>query len=324
MSASIYVLYSACNTDATANYQLPNMVTDVAANLCMFCDKVLFLLHSTAVKARSVTPDRVVVGRVTQTLTIECEAIVNLNDTAVTFTWTMGNGKLKETRNVSTVDGMATDTFKIMELNIADYRGKSLECHPSNAIGEYNFTRFNISVELFPPPEITKFGFQPDSKDAVVCEWLPVNDTGYPGASVGGYYIELARDKDGSVIEARANVTGGNDSYVFSVEECSKEYWVRIKAVSGKQDISSFSVWTRTEAVGCPLIVSPGTCKASVTHALCMHDVTEVASQLSTAYLLHFHCQFSVYEHACGGVSSQYCLTLDLSFTISSGMSLTP
>ena len=284
-----------------ATQMLPDMVTNVAVNLCMFCDKVLSLLHSTAVKARSVTPDRVVVGRVTQTLTIECKAIVNLNDTAVTFTWTMGNGKLKET-NVSASDRMANDTLKIMELTIADYHGKFLECHPSNAIGEYNFTRFNISVELFPPPEITKFAFQPDSKDAVVCKWLPVNDTGYPGASVGGYYIELARDKDGSVIEARANVTGGNDSHVFSVEECSEKYWVRIKAVSGKQDVSNFSVWTPTEAVGCPLIVSPGTCKAYATQALCMHAVTEVASQLSTACPLHFHCQFSVYEHACGGV----------------------
>ena len=247
------------------------MVTDVAVNLCMFCDKVLFLLHSTAVKARSVTPDRVVVGRVTQTLTIECEAIVNLNDTTVTFTWTMGNGKLKETRNVSASDRMARDEFKIMELNIADYDGKSLECHPSNAIGEYNFTRFNISVELFSPPEITKFAFQSDSKDALVCEWLPVDVTGYPGASVEGYYIELARDKDGSVIEVSANVTGGNDSHVFSVGDCSRKYWVRIKAVSGKQDVSSFSAWTPTEAVGCPLIVVPGMCKASVTQALCVH-----------------------------------------------------
>ena len=230
---------------------------DVAVNVCLFCDSSAFP-HSHVVMARSVTPNRSVKGRVTQTLTIKSKAKVNLEDTSVTFTWKIGDQEY--TRIVPATDGIATNEFVIKDLNMAEYHGKFLDCYPSNTVGGYNFTRFDISVELFPPPNITKFAFRPDSKDAVDIEWLPVNVTGYPDASVEEYYIELARDKDGSDIEARFNVTGGNISHAIPVEDCSVDYWVRIKAVNGDHDVSTFSAWTALTATGCPLVAVPGMC----------------------------------------------------------------
>ena len=217
---------------------------------------------SNAVKARAITPSSTVVGRVTQTLTIECKAKLNLNDTEVTFTWMMGDKVIRmNTKNVSASDGgIAKDAYDISELSTGEHNGTSIECRPENAIGVYNSTWFTISVELFPPPVITTFAFQPDSKDAIVVKWQPVNVTGYPRVSVERYFIELARDKDRSVIVANATVTRDNVSHVFPVDECSINYWVRIKAVSSKQDISNFTKWTPTKAVGCPLISDePGT-----------------------------------------------------------------
>ena len=228
---------------------------DVAVNVCLFCDSSAFL-HSLAVMARSITPNRSVKGRVTQTLKIKSKARVNLEDTTVTFTWKIGDQEY--TRRVPAMDGMATDEFVIKDLNMAEYHGKALDCYPSNSVGGYNFTRFDISVERFPAPNITKFAFQPDSKDTVDIEWLPVNVTGYPGASVEEYVIELARDKDGSDIEARFNSTGDDVSYVIPLKECSMDYWVRIKAVNGDQDVSEFSDWTAITATGCPLVAVPG------------------------------------------------------------------
>ena len=190
---------------------------------------------------------------------------MNLEDADVTFTWKIGDD-IVDTITVRATNGMAKATLVIPRLSMEKYHGKSLECHPKNDIGVYNFTRFSISVEHFPPPNITKFRFQPDRKDAVDVEWLPVNVTGYPGASVEEYYIELARDKDGSDIEARATVKRGNVSHVshvshvFKVDKCSKSYWVRVKAVNGNQDVSRFSGWMSLEPVTCPIVTAPGMC----------------------------------------------------------------
>ena len=198
------------------------------------------------------------VGRVTQTLTIECKATGNLEDASFTFDWELGD-KAKESFNVSATDGMATSTYMITGLSMENHE-QTLECHPSNKIGNRNFTQFKISVELFPPPNVTKFAFQSDRKDALDIEWLPVNVTGYPGASVEKYYLELARDKDGSDIADSTFVPGGNASHVFTVDECSPNYWVRIKAVNGNQDVTSFSGWVNfTIAVNCPVVATPGT-----------------------------------------------------------------
>ena len=211
-----------------------------------------------AVQAIAVTPDTTVVGRVTQTLKLECTAKINSDDTNVNFTWKLGGDEVSRVTVLHPTNEMASAAFYITRLSVEKHHDQVFECHPNNAIGGENFTEFKISVELFLPPEITKLAFQPDRKDALDVEWLPVNVTGYPDASVGGYYIELARDKDGSVIEASATVTGGNVSHVFSVEECSENYWVRIKAVSDTQDVSSFSGWVPLEAVNCPIITVPG------------------------------------------------------------------
>ena len=207
-------------------------------------------------KAVTITPDKTVLGRVTQTLTLECKAMVNVDDTNVTFTWKkMGNGVVGITTVFYPTNGMATATLHIRSLSVEEHHGQSYECHPRNAIGSGNFTRFKISVEQFPPPNITKFAFQPDSRDAVDIEWLPVDVTGYPGASVEEYVIELARDKDGSDIEGKFNVKGDNVSYVIPVKDCSMDYWVRIKAMNGNQDVSTFSDWTPLESVNCPVVV---------------------------------------------------------------------
>ena len=201
--------------------------------------------------------DQTVVGRVTQTLTIECKAKVRLGDDRVNFTWNIGDSK--EISIVDAANGMATSIYTIIGLNMEKYHEQTLECHPTNAIGGHNFTQFKISVELFPPPNVTKFAFQRDRKDALDIEWLPVDVTGYPGASVEKYYLELARDKDGSAIVDSTFVPGGNASHVLKVTECSKNYWVRIKAVNGNQDVTSFSGWVPAEAVQCPVITVVGT-----------------------------------------------------------------
>ena len=202
--------------------------------------------------------DQTVVGRVTQTLTIECKAKVRLGDDRVNFTWNIGDSK--EISIVDAANGMATSLYTISELNMEKYHEQTLECHPTNAIGGHNFTQFKISVELFPPPNVTKFAFQRDRKDALNIEWLPVDVTGYPGASVEKYYLELARDKDGSAIVDSTFVPArGNASHVLKVTECSKNYWVRIKAVNGNQDVTNFSGWVPAEAVQCPVITVVGT-----------------------------------------------------------------
>ena len=188
---------------------------------------------------------------------------MNSDDTDVTFTWKTGDVVL-DTTTVHATNRMATAEWVICELSLEKHHSKIVECHPSNAFGKHNFTRFDISVKLFPPPVITKFMFQPDRKDAIDVEWLPVNVTRHPFVLVEAYYIELARDKDGSHIEATDTVTGGKASHIFSVDDCSNRYWVRIKAViSNNQDISSFSDWVPVEPVSCPVIV-PGMSMATI------------------------------------------------------------
>ena len=209
-----------------------------------------------AVKAVTITPNQAVLGRVTQTLTLECKAMVNVDDSNVTFTWKkMGSGVVNTATVFSPTNGMATATLDIPSLSVEEHHDQSYECHPGNAIGSGNFTSFKITVELFPPPNITKFAFQPDSKDAVDIEWSPVDVRGYPGASVEEYYIELARDKDESDNKKSYTIKGSNTSHAISVEECSKDYRVRIKAVNGDQDVSTFSDWTPLESVNCPVVV---------------------------------------------------------------------
>ena len=244
--------------------------------------------HSHAVKAVAVTPHGTVVGRVTQTLKIDCKAQANLDDADVTFTWKTGDDII-DTTTVRTTNGKATVELVIPGLSVEKHHDQSFECHPRNAIGVGNFTRFKISVELFPPPVITKFIFQPDSKDAIDVEWLPVNVTGYPGASVEEYYIELARDKDGSDIEARATVKRGNVSHVFEVNECSNRYWVRIKAVNGNQDVSSFSGWVSLEPVTCPIINVPGMCMLLYFRAYTTYACTPPPSVLQLRHQILLH-----------------------------------
>ena len=225
--------------------------------VCILIQRSFLLSFShCAVKAVTLTSDKTVLGRVTQTLTLECKAVVNVDDTNVTFTWKkMGNGVVSTKTVFSPTNGTATATLDIRSLSIEDHHDQSYECHPRNAIGSGNFTRFKISVEQFPPPNITKFAFQPDSRDAVDIEWLPVDVTGYPDASVEEYFIELARDKDGSDIEGGFNAKGDDVSYAIPVKDCSMDYWVRIKAVNGDQDVSTFSDRTPLESVNCPVVV---------------------------------------------------------------------
>ena len=263
----------------------------------------------------------------TQTLKIDCKAKVNLEDANVTFTWKIGDDV--DTITVRTANGMAKATLVITRLSMEEYHGKTLECHPDNGIGVYNFTRFNISVEHFPPPNITKFRFQPDRKDEIDVEWLPVNVKGYPGASVEEYYIELARDKDGSLIEDRATVKGGNVSlsHVFKVDKCSKSYWVRVKAVNGNQDVSRFSGWMSLEPVTCPIVAAPGmcmplyviwyysSCKATTDHLPYIPcnslysaggSLTECV-QLNAGCSLHVHCNIIIMHLWCY-CCMQYCI----------------
>ena len=209
-----------------------------------------------AAKAIAVTPDMTLVGRATETLKIECRAKVNLDDTNVTFVWKTDDD-MEDTTTAQATNGMATYSLLICELNLENHHDKLLECHPSNSFGEYNFTSYRILVELFPPPNVTKFAFQPDRKDAIDVEWLPIKKEPRLFVPMEEYYIELARDKDGSDIEASYTVTGGKVSHTFSAVECSNRYWVRIKAVTrGYQDISSFSGWVPIEPVSCPLITT--------------------------------------------------------------------
>ena len=221
-----------------------------------FCDNYFSYPLLCAAKAIAVTPDMTLVGRVTETLKIECRAKVNLDDTNVTFVWKTDDD-MKDTTTAQATNGMATYSLLICELNLEKHHDKLLECHPSNSFGEYNFTSYRILVELFPPPNVTKFAFQPDRKDAIDVEWLPIKKATRLFVPMEEYYIELARDKDGSDIEASYTVTGGKVSHTFSAVECSNRYWVRIKAVTrGNQDISSFSGWVPIEPVSCPLIAT--------------------------------------------------------------------
>ena len=86
-----------------------------------------------AVKAVTITSDKTVLWRVTQTLTLECKAMVNVDDTNVTFTWKkMGSGVVNTTTVFSPTNGMATAALDIPSLSVEEHHDQSYECHPRN------------------------------------------------------------------------------------------------------------------------------------------------------------------------------------------------
>ena len=108
-----------------------------------------------------------------------------------------------------------------------------------------------------PPPVVVSFRFDPDHQNMVNVTWLPIS-LGHPGISVDGYYVEVSRNRNGSDIVANGTVAAGDTSFVLSVGEYSDEYWVRIKAVQGNLDASSFSDWFAIDLV--PLLSISGVC----------------------------------------------------------------
>ena len=209
-------------------------------------------LHLTAVKAVAVSPGGPKVGRVTQTLLLLCEAQGNMEDAAITFTWMKGD-EVVQTSVIDTVSGRAASVLEIENLSVDEYHEETIQCHPSNSFGGANFTEFLISVELFPPPGIVSFRFDPDNPDMVMASWNRVNVTDYPDASFDGYIFEIAKDENGSEIVASRMVAASNLSFISSLtDEFSDRYWVRIKAVKNRQDFSGFSEWFPIETVPSP------------------------------------------------------------------------
>ena len=217
---------------------------------------LLCLLSSTAVKAVAVSPGGPKVGRVTQTLLLLCEAQGNMEDASITFTWMKGD-EVVQTSVEDTVSRRASSVLEIENLSVDEYHEETIQCHPSNSFGGGNFTDFLISVELFPPPVIVSSRFDPDNPDMVIASWNPVNLTHYPNASLDGYYIEVSRDRNDNDIVAMGTAAGSDTSFVLSVGEYSVKYWVRIKAVKGNLDVSSFSGWFQVDSrLPPPVIVS--------------------------------------------------------------------
>ena len=224
----------------------------------MICHlSLLFSLSSTAVKAVAVSPGGTKVGRVTQTLLLLCEAQGNMEDASITFTWMKGD-EVVQTSVKDTVSGRASSELKIENLSVDEYHEETIQCHPNNSFGGANFTEFLISVELFPPPVIVSFRFDPDNPDMVIASWNPVNLTHYPDASLDGYYIEVSRDGNDNDIVSMGTAAGNDTSFVLSVGEYSDKYWVRIKAVKGNLDVSSFSGWFQVDPF-LPLLPPPVT-----------------------------------------------------------------
>ena len=216
----------------------------------MICHlSLLFSLSSTAVKAVAVSPGGTKVGRVTQTLLLLCEAQGNMEDASITFTWMKGD-EVVQTSVKDTVSGRASSELKIENLSVDEYHEETIQCHPNNSFGGANFTEFLISVELFPPPVIVSFRFDPDNPDMVIASWNPVNVTHYPNVSLDGYVFGIAKDENGSEIVTNGTVAASNFSFIFSLtDKFSDGYWVRIKAVKDNQDVSGFSEWFRIETV---------------------------------------------------------------------------
>lgn len=188
----------------------------------------------------------------TQTLLLLCEAQGNMDDASITFTWKKGD-EVQQMRDENTVSGRAASVLRIENLSVGKYHNKTIQCHPSNSIGGYNFTSYLLLVEPFPPPDIVSFRFDPDRPGMLVANWQPVDVTAYPGASLDSYYFEIARDKNGNDIVANDTVAAGNLSFIFSLQdEFSGGYWVRIKAVKDGQDVSGFSAWVPIESVDRP------------------------------------------------------------------------
>ena len=194
--------------------------------------------------AVAVSPNQTTVGRVTQTLLIHCVARGNVNDSAITFTWKQGDRVLQRNVISGVFGGEAASVLEIRGLSVDEHDGLSIQCHPSNSIGGVNFTEFIISVEPFPAPSITSFRRQDGGSNMATAEWQPLNVSGYPDASFDDYFYEIATDSNGNNIVFNGTVNAGNISLVYSFgDELSDRYWVRVKAVKGDQDVSTFSPW---------------------------------------------------------------------------------
>ena len=179
-----------------------------------------------------------------------------MEDASITFTWMKGD-EVVQTSVEDTVSRRASSVLEIENLSVDEYHEETIQCHPSNSFGGGNFTDFLISVELFPPPVIVSSRFDPDNPDMVIASWNPVNLTHYPNASLDGYYIEVSRDRNDNDIVAMGTAAGSDTSFVLSVGEYSVKYWVRIKAVKGNLDVSSFSGWFQVDSrLPPPVIVS--------------------------------------------------------------------
>lgn len=210
-----------------------------------YCSTCVFYSTTVAMPAVAVSPHETVEGRVTQTLTIHCEAQGNLDDTAISFTWRKGS-EILETGVVDSgiVSGRAASVLTLRGLSVAEHGGEPIQCHPNNTFGGVNFTEFTISVVPFPAPDITSFAFHSNGTDMATAAWQPVNVSGYPDASLDGYYYEIARDSNGTDIVANGTVSAGDISLISSLGAgLSDRYWVRVKAIKGDQDVSAFSDW---------------------------------------------------------------------------------